>query len=421
LPVPVGAGTEIPLLSTLVATVGDEQDMLADRSTFSGRLLRLREAWESAGSRSLVLLDELGSGTDPEEGAALSVALIEGLIGKSALAAVSSHLTRVAAAALDLDGASCAAMAFDADSGLPTYRLVPGTPGSSEALALARRLELSDEWIGRAEQLLGPEHGRMQTLLAEVESTRRALVSELGEARVKKRRLEEELRLSEAAREEMERATRQSDETTRIAVRELRREVQRRLRQEVEQLREDFSPGRGSGLAREAAERILSDTPSLEPQSTGIPVEPGGRVQHRNLGWEGTVEKVERGRAHVSVSGKRVLCPVDDLDGLAPDSGEPSRKSAPVSVAAPSADEAPGRELHLLGERVEDALDKLAAYLDRALLAGTSEVRVVHGHGTGRLKAAVRAALDENTAVAQWRPGKRSEGGDGATVVTLVG
>jgi DNA mismatch repair protein MutS2 len=421
LPVPVGAGTEVPLLKTVVATVGDEQDMLTDRSTFSSRLLRLKEAWESAGSRSLVLLDELGSGTDPEEGAALSVALIEGLVEKRALAAVSSHLTRVATAALDLAGASCAAMAFDADSGLPTYCLVPGTPGSSEALALARRLELPDAWVERAERLLGPEHGQLQMLLAEVEKARAKLVSELRETREKKGRLEEELRLSEAAREEMERATRESAETTRKAVRELRRDVQRRLREEVERLREEFSRGRGPDLARKAAERILIDAPAPEPRSSGIPVEPGGRVKHRSLGWEGTVEKIERGRAHVSVAGKRVLCSVEDLDGLSPESGKPKSEVVPVSVAAPSADEAPAVELNLLGERVEDALAELAAYLDRVLLAGASEVRIVHGHGTGRLKTAVRAALEETPVVARWRPGKRGEGGDGATVVTLAG
>ena len=111
-----------------MATVGDDQDLLADRSTFSGRLLRLHEAWDAAGPRSLLLLDELGSGTDPEEGAALAVALLEGLVERGALAVITTHLTRLAAAALELEGASCAAMEFAGETGLPTYHSAPRSP-----------------------------------------------------------------------------------------------------------------------------------------------------------------------------------------------------------------------------------------------------------------------------------------------------
>ncbi|MEM1182518.1 MAG: FAD-dependent oxidoreductase [Acidobacteriota bacterium] len=133
LPIPAAVGSRLPLLDGLVATVGDDQDLLADRSTFSGRLLRLREAWDVASPDALMLLDELGSGTDPEEGAALSQALLEGLVERKALVLVTTHLSQVAATALDTDGAFCAAMEFDPANGEPTYRLVPGPPGGSDA------------------------------------------------------------------------------------------------------------------------------------------------------------------------------------------------------------------------------------------------------------------------------------------------
>ena len=150
-PVPAAAGTRIPPLSVVVGTVGDEQDLLAERSTFSGRLLRLHEAWRAAGPRSLILLDELGSGTDPEEGAALAGALLEGLLERGGLVVITTHLTPVAAEAMDSPGAFCAAMEFDQETGEPLFRLRPGAPGGSEALALARRLGLDPSLVKAAE------------------------------------------------------------------------------------------------------------------------------------------------------------------------------------------------------------------------------------------------------------------------------
>lgn len=149
LPVPADPGTRLPRFDAVTGVVGDEQDLLADRSTFSGRLLRWREAWRRASPDALVLLDELGSGTDPEEGAALAIALLEGLLEKRPLALLTTHLSKLAAAALERSDARCAAMEFESESGRPTFHLRPGTPGGSEALALAARLGLPRRWVRR--------------------------------------------------------------------------------------------------------------------------------------------------------------------------------------------------------------------------------------------------------------------------------
>jgi DNA mismatch repair protein MutS2 len=420
LPVPVGPGTRMPLLERLVASVGDEQDLLADRSTFSGRLLRLKEAWEWAGPKSLVLLDELGSGTDPEEGAALGIALVEALVDKGAFAAISSHLTRLAAAALDLEGAACAAMAFDSESGRPTYQLLPGTPGGSEALALARRLGLSTIWVDRAEELLGPEHGRLQKLLVEVENVREELAAELSRAVSENRRLVAEREASESARSQLEEARNRASKDAQRAVGEFRRQVRKRLGREVERLREELEAGRRRGLEAEAIERIFHDSPVSEPERSTLPVEVGGLVSHRGLGWEGTVSKIAGDRAEVIVQGKRMVCPVSDLDGRAGEAKNGKGKRSSSVVSTPEVSEAVPVELQLRGERVESALEKLDIYLDQALLGSLAEVRIVHGHGTGKLKQAVREALEHHAAVSKWRPGDRNEGGDGATVVSLA-
>ncbi len=435
LPVPAEAGTSLPAVGALVATVGDEQDLLAERSTFSGRLLRLREAWEAAGPDALILLDELGSGTDPEEGSALAVTLLEGLLDRRCLAVITTHLTQLAAAALETAGASCAAMEFSAASGEPTYRLLPGPPGASEALALARRLGLPAEWLDRAEERLGTEHLKLRRMLAEVERVRRELADAQVRAERDLGRLEAERATVAAERERLESERKGLARTYKGELDAFRQETRRRFREEVERLIGEVEAGRRKGLAAEATERVFEAAPEYgeaEPEAGG-PLEVGARVRHRSLGWEGELTGLDRGRAEVEVRGKRLRCSEEELVALGPAlaapgdrAGRPSRSRTRAGHLREGVEVSGGErevpaELHLLGQRVEEALAQLDAYLDRALLASRQEVRVVHGHGTGRLKKAVREHLRGHPAVAAQRAGKPNEGGDGATVVTLEG
>jgi len=448
LPIPAGAGSRVPFFSRLVATVGDEQDLLADRSTFSGRLLRLKEAWEAAGPDALVLLDELGSGTDPEEGAALAVALLEGLLERGALGVITTHLGQLAAAALELPGAACAAMEFDPATGEPTFRLLPGPPGGSEALALGRRLGLPAEWLDRAEARLGSEHRDLRRLLAEVEGVRREVAelrARLAQEVADAEKLRERLAEGEAAlAEERGSVARRGREELEA----FRRETAQRLRREVERLAERFAEGRRRGLAAEAVERLFEAAPAFSPpQGTGEeaagPLAPGQPVRHRDFGWQGVLEKLDGERAEVLVKGKRVRCragelvPGDGAGSAAAGAGGGTRGAGEASRTSfgrgPGALRRAGRgrdldesvsiapEINLIGKRVEPALVELDGYLDQALLAARPEVRVVHGHGTGRLRQAVRSHLRAHPAVAALRAGADNEGGDGATVVKLRG
>ncbi|MEE8525987.1 MAG: Smr/MutS family protein [Thermoanaerobaculia bacterium] len=430
LPIPAARGTRLPLFSGIVATVGDDQDLLADRSTFSGRLLRLREAWQASGPDALILLDELGSGTDPDEGAALSTAILEGLLARRSLVLITTHLSQVAVRALEAEGAFCAAMLFDAESG-PTFRLMPGPPGGSEALALARRVGLPQSWLDRAEELLGSEHRDLRRLLAEVERTRlelaethRCLQMELDDAALLRRRLAEREADLAAERKTL-------SKTLQRQLDGFRDEISRRIGDEVERLRSEVEHGRRRGLVEPSVERLFAEAPSFHEEDGGAgAVEIGGLVRHRRLGWTGTVAKLERGRVTVRASGKSLRCRVEDLVAVAAESagGSPSKKRyrPPVSAAVRTPDMDLGeagkvRELHLIGERVEPALESLDRFLDQALLASRPAVRIVHGHGSGRLRAAVRKHLRNHPAVAAQRPGRADEGGDGATVVELAG
>jgi DNA mismatch repair protein MutS2 len=475
LPIPAGAGSRVPFFGRLVATVGDEQDLLADRSTFSGRLLRLKEAWEAASPEALVLLDELGSGTDPEEGAALAIALLEGLLERDALGVITTHLGQLAAAALELPGAACAAMEFDPATGQPTFHLLPGPPGGSEALALGRRLGLPAAWLDRAEARLGSEHRDLRRLLAEVEAVRREvgelrarLAVEVDDAGKLRRRLAEE---EAALAEERGSVARRG----KAELEAFRRETAERLRREVERIAERFAAGRRRGLAAEAVEKLFEGAPRFAPAAgmegadgeAAGPLEVGKAVRHRELGWQGVLEKLDRGRAEVRVKGKRVRSRAEELvpampagagagavqaaaksgagaqagaahgGGRRPAGGGPigtGLLSGGARMGGPAAGGgAAGRgrdleesisvppEVNLIGQRVEAALVELDAYLDRALLAARPEVRVVHGHGTGRLRQAIRSHLRAHPGVAAVRAGADNEGGNGATVVTLRG
>ncbi|HEX9669634.1 MAG TPA: Smr/MutS family protein, partial [Thermoanaerobaculia bacterium] len=423
LPIPAARGSRVPFFARVVATVGDEQDLLADRSTFSGRLLRLREAWEAAGPDSLVLLDELGSGTDPEEGAALAVALLEGLLEKGALGVITTHLTQLAAAALELPGATCAAMEFDPATGRPTFRLVPGPPGGSEALALARRLGLPREWLDRAEARLGSEHRQLRRLLAEVERVRQELAAARDRMETEAADAEKLRRRLAAEREALEIERLALAKRLRAELDAFRRETAGKLREEVERLRQEVEAGRRRGLEAAAVERLFTAAPALpepEPEEGG-PLAVGGAVRHRRLGWQGVLEKLGADRAEVLVKGKRLACAPEDLvavgGALPPAPAERKPRRAAKEQAAEL--EAAPTEINLIGQRVEPALEELDAYLDRALLGSGKEVRVVHGHGSGRLRDAIRRHLRTHPGVATLRPGAANEGGDGATVVTL--
>jgi DNA mismatch repair protein MutS2 len=316
-------------------------------------------------------------------------------------------------------------MEFDGDTGQPTFRLLPGPPGGSEALALARRLGLPGEWLDRAEELLGSEHRKLRRLLAEVERIRRELAQEharvereAGDAEKLRRRLEtEETELAEERRTLGRRLQVELDD--------FRRETRRKLQDEVAKLRRELEIGRrkiDKERAKKAAAEVLEGAPELD---VGAPeddreLEEGRPVRHRLLGWEGTLDKLRDGRAEVSVRGKRVRCKADELVAAGGGaSGKTGGKKPRVSVSLEGGDRQVPRELKLIGRRVEPALGDLDSYLDQALLSTLPEVRIVHGHGSGRLRDAVREHLRGHPAVDSQRPGRGNEGGEGATVVTL--
>ncbi len=418
LPFPAGSGSRLPEVDGLVGVVGDEQDLLQDRSTFSGRLQRLREAWEIAAPGALVLLDELGSGTDPEEGAALSIALLERLVESGATGVATTHLVPVAAAASEVDGATTASMEFDRGTGTPTFRLVPGSPGGSEAIALARQLELPEEWLDRAESLVGEEYGHLRRLLARVDALREDLEQQTADLGKLRQEVAVERQTITAQRRGLEEDRRRLGTRLRRELDAFRQRVRERMNEEIATVREEAASGR-KGVGQRSVGRLFADAPEVEGEEDGDAeaVEVGDRVQHVDYSWTGLVDKLDGEQATVIAGGKRLQVDATKLRPVKRSAPLPARRAPRVEVSRHDG-EVP-LSLHLIGRRVDDALDELDRYLDRALLVPLTEVRIVHGHGSGRLRQSIRQFLQGHQAVGSSRPGESHEGGDGATVVRL--
>ncbi|MEM1244749.1 MAG: Smr/MutS family protein [Acidobacteriota bacterium] len=425
LPVPAEDGTVLPALRHLVAEVGDEQSLLEGRSTFSAQLLGIKEALDVAGPGALILLDEVGSGTNPEEGAALACALLEELLERDCLALLTTHLVQVAALATELDGALAMAMEFDAERGLPTYRLSAEAAGGSHALELAQRLELPSRLLARADELLGSEHRKLRSLIAETEALKReleegraALLESQEQAATRALEIDERLEQLESERRKVRSVAEKSLEEFRVEVRGQLEEAEQRMRRELD-------AGRRKDVSRRAVKRVFEEvsTPQLPEPAAAVSKAPpavGDDVRHKLLGWKGRLESVEGDRVVVAAGGKKLRCKLGEIEKLvASAKALPKRRKPKVSTQLRSSTAL--SEINLIGERVEPALDRLDAYVDQAVLGGLHTFRVVHGHGSGRLRDAVRDFLKRHPSVAEMRSGEAGEGGNGATVAKLRG
>lgn len=419
LPVPAAESSLIPVVDRLSVLIGDDQDVLEHRSTFSAYLLRLREILEGATSSSLVLLDELGSGTDPEEGAALSAAVIEHLLDVGCLVVATTHIAALKSVALNDGRIENASMEFDATNGHPTFHLVVGVPGRSRAIETAANVGLPARVIESARTKIGDRYGDMDRLIAELQD-RSARIQQERES-LKKKREEFERReqiLDQRLREAEEEKAKVAEEL-RGEVDKIRREVRNRMEQELANLRAMDKKQRDAVNAKKLAESLERPAAAFA-ESLPLPassIELGGRARHRVLGVEGEIVELSGGKATLRVGSKRMQVSADDLVGIAGSS--PPKKHGRDERASIDTDVEASVELNLIGKRVEEALEESDVFIDQSLLSGTKAVRLIHGFGTGRLRQALRDYLKKHPGVKAVRPGGEREGGDGATIAVL--
>lgn len=426
LPLPCEAGTRLPVFETVLCDIGDQQSIENDLSTYSSHLMRMKCIVEAAGRRGLFLVDELGSGTDPEEGSAVAMSFLERMGQSPGLTLVSTHLGQLKAFAHDRPGIQNASMSFDEERIEPTFRLVQGVPGSSWALEILQRLELPRVILDRARHYMGSEQKNLARLIADLQQQLARARQEAGRAEARRIELESltaryEERLKESKKEAKVLKSEAVAEAARI-VKGANRLVENTVR-EIRQADadKDVVRERREALARQEREleaAAKKSAPEAKPRVVGE-IRPGDRVRLEGLETPALVAVVERGGQRLRVEAGILKMTVDRgrVTEVLPAeaSRREERRLSSVSVGASD----PGLRLDLRGRTADEALAELEAYIDDCLVVGFTIATVLHGKGTGALRGAVQERVRSHPRVISFRDGQPEEGGDGVTILKL--
>ena len=420
--VPANAESELPLCREIFVDMGDEQDLQQNLSTFSAHLKNIHTMTTQVSGDSLVLLDELGAGTDPSEGGPLGTAILEYFHASEALTLVTTHHSAIKAFAMAVPGIVSAAVDFDLNTLQPRYQLVYGLPGRSKAFAIAQKLGFPAEIIARAEQEAGATQMRNESLLARLEAKRQAMEDEQQLVRQKQ---EETDRLHAEAQQILSDAL---TEERRIREGFLRegQELLKTARQELDvllgTLRQQSGNGTPAAFPRAEWQRVVAAIQSLAP--TPAPSQPapslqvGDDVRVRGLNIKGRLRTPITGADSVTVEvgNKTIIVAASELERAGDDEAKVSKHHPNGAGWSPPASLAP--ELHLRGATLSEAVPAVEKYLDEASLQGFPRVRLVHGIGSGRLRAGIAAVLERHPLVRRFQAG---DAGGGVTVVELEG
>jgi DNA mismatch repair protein MutS2 len=436
---PVAAGSEISVFEKIFADIGDEQSIEQSLSTFSGHITNIIHLLGKADRRSLVIMDELGAGTDPQEGAALARALLTHLLKRSITTLVTTHHPELKAYAHATPGVVNASVEFDLESLQPTYHLTIGLPGRSNALAIAERLGMPKPIVSGARSEINPADLRAENLLEEIHRQRDL-------ARQARHQAEQARQEVEDLRYELVKRLEEIEDERREILDQARQDASQQVEElgvELGELRRALSVARQPLDALEIVEKSVAalDEEYEEPverrpiEAEDIildrPVRLGDKVRLRSLNTKGVVTSLGEHEVEIQVGTLRVRTRISEIEPLQKDEesepagvGDVSRKPAQESQRSKRPEEglntpSPGIELDLRGQRADDALDQLERYLDAAYLSGLPFVRIIHGKGTGKLRQAVREALGVHPHIRSFEPGGVTEGGDGVTVAKL--
>jgi len=436
--IPAQSGSELPCFQAVYADIGDEQSIEQSLSTFSGHITNIVHILKKADWRSLVILDELGAGTDPQEGAALARAILSHLLTLGITTFVATHYPELKTFAHTTPGVVNASLEFNVQTLRPTYKLTIGLPGRSNALAIAQRLGLPQEVIEAAKAEINPDDLRADKLIGDIHRQRKIAFKESEKAersRSEARRLERDLaeRL-EKIEEERQKVLEQARAEGELEVELLKTQLGM-LKEELKKARQPLDAVKEiEEKVEEAEEKIQTPVKrrphTIDHRPSSIvqrPLSVGEKVVLRTLGNEGTIISIDEDEAEVQAGPLRMRVRLDELKRKAEETETSKEKR--VMVMSERSDSStrhslltssPGMELDLRGQRAEDALDMLDRYLEKAYMSGLPFVRIIHGKGTGKLRQEVRAALKDHPQVASFEEGGAKEGGEGVTVAKLA-
>jgi DNA mismatch repair protein MutS2 len=428
--IPAQEGTSLPALTTLHADIGDHQTLAGSLSTFSSHVLHLKRILADARHGGIVLLDELGTGTDPKEGAALGVAVLQALSRRGCWVLCSTHLGEVSQFALQHPKFLNASVQFDEGRLAPTYRLLVGLPGQSRALIIAAKLGLPRHILDRAEQVLGRREQDWREFLRRLEADRLRLLEQEEELNRREALLEKDrgilARREEQLRQDQERLHREGAEKVRRVLEFVEHEGKRlvkelKIREKESQQQADRTGTEANDrvklLERIAAAELAAIAPKRPPAAAGPVLREGLWARHRGLGVEGIVVRLKGERAVLETpQGKRIEANTAELEVSTTAQPTVPRKGR-TRVHFQQADVE--SEINLIGRAADDIDTEVFRFIESALGDGQRFVRIVHGHGSGRLKTAVREALKGHPSIATVEDAPQAQGGAGATIITL--
>jgi DNA mismatch repair protein MutS2 len=446
------SGSAIGWFRDVVTDIGDAQSLEHDLSTFSGHMVNLRELLSTAAPGMLVLIDEIAVGTDPDQGAALAQAVLEALSQRGATGIVTTHYERLKALGSSDARFANASVGFDLERLEPTFKLHIGTPGSSGALAVAKRMGITTPIVERARELLGREGARVEDLLASVADQRRRIEEERAALLAELEAVEAERAASRVHREKtharFEKQTRAAHGEALSALRAARREIDE-VRKELRAKAQAATPedikqvtrrlvNPGAAVAQHEPKRNVPPgtpaTPELLVPGAAVIVARLGRAEVAAAPVDGKVE-VRLGLMHATVPIADVLMDTHraarraererDRAEAEAEQEKPSGPSVVLVNGVPAGGRATARTIDstidVRGQRVDEAVDNVDRFVDESLMASRDTMFVVHGHGTGALRQAIRTHLGVHKGIEKVRPGEPNEGGDGVTVAFLKG
>ena len=427
---PCAPGSVMAFFPEVYADIGDAQDLTKDLSSFSAHMTDMIALLREASPGSLVLLDEPVTSTDPAEGAALAEALLVCLAARRFTVVATTHYNSLKALTQSRSGFANASVEFNIATLAPTYRLILGMPGGSSAIDIAGRLGMHEDILDEAVRLVDRKERAVEQLMEELQETRRRLDEDARRIAVLLAEAESSARMQKALVTQQAETERETRKTARKKI----TDELLKARTEVQVVLDELKTDRKLVKARAAKERLVAIEGAMQSQMAQAgdyrPVEElqvGDRVEVMNLGAVGVLLENPAGRKRVKVrmGEKEVSVLLSDLSGLTGEAEEVSshatggkptgggRQAVPLRIQDAST------VVDVRGRTAEDAQEALVACLDQALMDGVPVVRIIHGHGTGRLKQVLRDYLKESPYVAAFRPGERAEGGDGVTVVSL--
>lgn len=433
--IPVSDRSRVAVFKQVLVDIGDEQSIAQSLSTFSSHMVNIIDIMKKADSSSLVLIDELGAGTDPIEGAALAVSIIENLRERGAVIAATTHYAELKAYALETDGVTNGCCEFDVETLRPTYRLLIGVPGRSNAFAISEHLGMDKSVVENAKAIVGSDNRSFEAVLEKLEASRQELENE--------RKIAEEM--TERARKIEEKAQSEKDKIETLKKRELdkaKREAQKLIDSakrkssefllELEKLKKEQTDSNATEIARKTRRAVKSQMGEMDelvnPAQLAenwdydykLPREPkvNDRVVIRGIG-EGEIVEITNDKLLVKSGLLKTRVKLSDIMLLDKPKEKPKAPQHNVYRASSRADADVKTELDLRGETVDEAIGELGLFIDKCVLNSIDEIRIIHGKGTGALRSAVTDYLRHHPNISEYRLGKYGEGENGVTIAKL--